>query len=265
MGKTNRVRLRDAREIYLLVGELCELGADLSTWQHRMCERLVEIIPSRTANTGMATISEARAGKMPDSDSDAIATSGYTDRELKDLFRRYWRDEMVWTDPSFCAYMAKSGPGTARRRRELVGDRIWYRSVHYQDYYLPSGVDDCLVSSIVPSRPTGAALMHLNLSRATHDRPYSVRERRMLRLFGREITDLLGVKLVVVRDPDSEGLSPRMRQVLQCLSEGDSEKQVARRLGISPHTVHTYIKQLHRRFGVSSRGELLAASRLWTS
>ncbi|MFP3938616.1 MAG: hypothetical protein ACLFVW_09785 [Phycisphaerae bacterium] len=28
---------------------------------------------------------------------------------------------------------------------------------------------------------------------------------------------------------------------------------------MSPHTVHDHVKRLHRHFGVSSRGELLAA------
>ena len=54
------------------------------------------------------------------------------------------------------------------------------------------------------------------------------------------------------------GLSPRARQTLEALIRGDSEKQVARKLGVSPHTVHVYVKQLYRRFKVSSRGELLS-------
>jgi DNA-binding CsgD family transcriptional regulator len=43
--------------------------------------------------------------------------------------------------------------------------------------------------------------------------------------------------------------------------EGDSEKQVAVRLSFSPYTVHDYVKLLHTRFGVRSRGELLARCR----
>ena len=41
---------------------------------------------------------------------------------------------------------------------------------------------------------------------------------------------------------------------------GDSEKQVAARLGLSRHTVHIYVKHLYKHFGVNSRGELLS---LW--
>jgi DNA-binding NarL/FixJ family response regulator len=53
-------------------------------------------------------------------------------------------------------------------------------------------------------------------------------------------------------------LSPRMEQTLDRLLLGDSEKQIANRLGLSRHTVHVYVKALYRGFGVSSRGELLA-------
>lgn len=54
------------------------------------------------------------------------------------------------------------------------------------------------------------------------------------------------------------GLSPRMRQTLQFLLAGDSEKQIANRLHLSPNTVHVYVKALYERHSVSSRGELLA-------
>ena len=54
------------------------------------------------------------------------------------------------------------------------------------------------------------------------------------------------------------GLPPRQKQTLQRLLAGDSEKQIALRLEVSPHTVHVYVKQLYRRFEVNSRGELLS-------
>jgi DNA-binding CsgD family transcriptional regulator len=54
--------------------------------------------------------------------------------------------------------------------------------------------------------------------------------------------------------------SPRAREVLARLLSGDGEKQIAVGLGISRHTVHVYVKQLYRIFGVCSRPELLS---LW--
>jgi len=53
-------------------------------------------------------------------------------------------------------------------------------------------------------------------------------------------------------------LPQRLRQTLQGLIKGDSEKQIAFGLGISQHTVHVYVKQLYKRLRVSSRGELMA-------
>ena len=50
----------------------------------------------------------------------------------------------------------------------------------------------------------------------------------------------------------------RQRQVLHRLLAGDSDKQVALALDIKQRTVEVYIKQLHRRFEVCSRGELTA-------
>ena len=58
--------------------------------------------------------------------------------------------------------------------------------------------------------------------------------------------------------PSDPALSPRLRQTLDRLLAGDSEKQIAGRLKLSPNTVHVYVKALYRRFDVCSRGELLS-------
>jgi DNA-binding CsgD family transcriptional regulator len=55
-----------------------------------------------------------------------------------------------------------------------------------------------------------------------------------------------------------ESLPKRQREVLTLLSRGESNKEIARTLGISCHTVNDYTKALYRRFGVSGRNELLA-------
>jgi DNA-binding NarL/FixJ family response regulator len=60
------------------------------------------------------------------------------------------------------------------------------------------------------------------------------------------------------RTIDVPRLSPRLRQTLVGLLAGRAEKQIARDLSISRHTVHVYVKNLYKRFEVASRGELLA-------
>jgi DNA-binding NarL/FixJ family response regulator len=52
-------------------------------------------------------------------------------------------------------------------------------------------------------------------------------------------------------------LSPRLRETLDCLLQGQSEKEAAEQLQLSPATIHQYVIALYRRFGVASRGQLL--------
>jgi DNA-binding NarL/FixJ family response regulator len=63
---------------------------------------------------------------------------------------------------------------------------------------------------------------------------------------------------MTVLEAELNRLPPRLRQTMHSLLAGDSEKQAAAKLGVSPHTVHVYVKTLYRRYKVSSRGELLS-------
>jgi DNA-binding CsgD family transcriptional regulator len=98
----------------------------------------------------------------------------------------------------------------------------------------------------------------MGLNRPQGDRPFGPRQRRLLHRCAVEFVPLLGTRLAPGTAPSVSRLAPRQRQVLLCFFEGDSEKQAAARLGIARDTVHEYVRRLHRAFGVSSRGELLA-------
>ena len=65
-------------------------------------------------------------------------------------------------------------------------------------------------------------------------------------------------KAIGREDVEQFDLAPRVRQTLERLLAGDSEKQIAVWMGVSPHTVHCYVKALYRSYEVSSRGELLS-------
>lgn len=61
----------------------------------------------------------------------------------------------------------------------------------------------------------------------------------------------------LVDEPTVE-LTPREIEVLTALGNGLSNKEAARRLGISPHTVKFHIESLFRKLGASSRAEAVA-------
>jgi DNA-binding NarL/FixJ family response regulator len=52
-----------------------------------------------------------------------------------------------------------------------------------------------------------------------------------------------------------ESLSPREYQVLELLAEGHLYKQIAIKLGLTPETVHEYVKSIYKKLHVHSRTE----------
>jgi DNA-binding NarL/FixJ family response regulator len=53
--------------------------------------------------------------------------------------------------------------------------------------------------------------------------------------------------------PPPDGLSPRELQVLRLLASGESNSQIARRLGLSTHTVERHVANLYRKIGARGR------------
>jgi DNA-binding NarL/FixJ family response regulator len=60
--------------------------------------------------------------------------------------------------------------------------------------------------------------------------------------------------------PAANQLSDRERQVLRQISDGLTHGQIATRLGISPHTVDTYVKRMRQKLGARNRAELIRAA-----
>lgn len=56
-------------------------------------------------------------------------------------------------------------------------------------------------------------------------------------------------------------LTPREREILAALLRGESNKQIARDLGLAEQTVKNHLSQLYEKFGVSSRLELAIQAR----
>lgn len=56
----------------------------------------------------------------------------------------------------------------------------------------------------------------------------------------------------------TEDLSPREKEVLDCLSQGFLYKEIAEKLGISYETVHTYIRRIYEKLQVRTRTEAVA-------
>ena len=60
----------------------------------------------------------------------------------------------------------------------------------------------------------------------------------------------------------SLGLSPREVEILDALASGDSNKELARRFGISPNTVKTHVARIYEKLGVSRRVQAIEKARM---
>lgn len=58
-----------------------------------------------------------------------------------------------------------------------------------------------------------------------------------------------------------DDLTPRQREVLQCLTAGMSRSQIAAKLLLSPHTVRTHVQEVLRKAGVHSTLAAIAKAR----
>ncbi len=64
-----------------------------------------------------------------------------------------------------------------------------------------------------------------------------------------------------VRPPGPDLLTPREADVLELLQEGRTNGEIAHRLSVGVETVRTHARNIYRKLGVSSRGELARLTR----
>ena len=155
---------------------------------------------------------------------------------------------------SVCCHAARQEIFTYSSRF-MVTDEGSYSTGDYQPFAVRLRVNDLIHS--VRLFPDGTAHL-LGFHRVSRDTPFSAYDCFVVHLIATEVRWLLN------QDPDDEaakpasGISRRLSEVLLLLLAGDSKKQIAHKLELSYHTVDDYVKQLHDRYEVQSRGELLA-------
>lgn len=249
------VHIDDARFVADLMSrarvasDLYEQRADL------ILEALAARLGTKLAVLGMIRLVPGAPAPEP---LHARRLSSMSADELRAL-HEYYTDMSAVPDPALVGcltWMAGNFSPISVLRRDLVPDDVWYASDHVINCRRPGGVDDELLAG-APAGPTG--LYYATSFHKALDAPaFSERDRDMIFLLVSSIAWLFqdlsleqeGVSLL-------SSLTPKMQLSLAAMLAGDSEKQAARRLGLTAHTIHQHVKRLHRHFKVTSRGELL--------
>lgn len=245
----DQLKLSDVRKAFRLVGEVRELGSDPQRWRPHMVLALRKLV-----------------------NADVVVSSEIHFRKLKTTGKMKVFDIGWGSEPDGKVWQINT------EREDEEPENFWLAMAtpveRRQDE--PTGDEDDGDAELVPVRPTqdvhggrylilsqyglphAGVVDQLGLHRAWDDEPFTTAEHKLVRLFHVELGRLWKKDAIRRAKDPATALPPRLTQTLNELLAGSSEKQIAHKLELSRHTIHNYVKALHQRFGVSSRGELLA-------
>jgi DNA-binding CsgD family transcriptional regulator len=193
-----------------------------------------------------------RAGAMPEFlEVEDIGWANTTDR---DRVYQYVKTTPLDADPLVASILESPGRLVTMARPDAMSTRDWALSEVRNDVHRPSGIDEALLS-VHREAPEGRARV-IVLKRAWGEPPFAGEERELVDIVQLEWTWLFGPS--ATRAEVAGEWSRREQETLDLLLTGASEKLIAHKLGLSPHTVHDYVKIIYRKAGVASRAELMA-------
>jgi len=267
MTKTKSVRLPDVLALLRLSHELHEVKGDRAGRARHLLESLNDLVGAQVSF--LLDVQDFHPAGQPR--CLGWEHAGYLSEEGWQVISSDPMDNVDSQGPVVTAVFQSPETRCTRLRQQAVPDNVWYRSDFAHNLNRVMGIDSVIFAKIQVD--PGGRCMLIGLHRGFGDRQFGERELTLIDLVGREFdwffrSLALPPVLIGLRPADcgvsvqglpeaGEGLSRQLRRTLERLLAGDSEKEAAYRLGLSPHTVHDYVKRLHKLFGVSSRSELL--------
>lgn len=251
MARSARPRASDLRAVARLSHECRDLGDDAAAWRRHLVRGLDRLVGASLAQTGDGRLTPAggAAGEFL-----YLGVEAGDPAALRCMAEQLARS--AYYNPIFGPYLREQARenGVCRTRPELVADAAWYGSAYFE-LHRALGADATLYCNWL--LPTGETSV-LALGRPVGEPDFSDRQKAVVAAAHALVAPLIGGPLARFSDPSPSALPPRARQVLRCLLDGDGDKLIAARLGVTRAAVNQHVKRIFRHFGVASRAELLA-------
>jgi DNA-binding CsgD family transcriptional regulator len=157
------------------------------------------------------------------------------------------------------SYYQATGDGQTRRISDFLSDRQFRSLGLYHDFYRRCGVEYQAALG-VPAADGGLIGIALNRQR----RDFTAEDLELLDLLRTHVGQAAEIALLTRPGPDSAGhplLTPRQSRILQLVADGQSDRGIARTLGISTRTVQAHLQHTYRALDVTSRTEAIARLR----
>ena len=215
---------------------------------------LVDLLDSRN---GFAVIFD---GYRPDEETaiSRLTLSSHQDASMLRISEDWGRRSQFSEDPMIAETwgVRKNYHTFAHSQRLQVGDPPYARM--YEEFWVPVRAQDTMVSYF--RYPNCDKIRGCALHRTRGQKHFALRDRRLAQLFTRELYLLYregGLEAPGLLD----ALPPRLQTLAPLLLTHLGQKQIAAQLGLSYHTVRSYVKELYDLMQVGSREELAAKLR----
>jgi DNA-binding CsgD family transcriptional regulator len=249
MGKSTRVRLSDIRHVYRIINEIVELGDDPDAWRAHLVEELLHFFHFQYSVSFVVPL------PMDTSNLSAVKAC---ERGLDEAGLRIWSEYGcrgdLSSDPCTPAIASRAGRPFTAVRPMLVDDHQWYQSPFYNEHRHQTRSDDLLISML--PMPQIGILHTISGDRARGSPPMGRREVVCCSLIHQELARKWQRMLAHTTQIEKR-LPRRLAELLGHLRGPDSEKQIALKMGLSPHTIHNHVRRLYAKFDVASRAELM--------
>lgn len=251
MGFTRTVRASDVVRILRIQAELQEMTGDFDASMHYALESTCRLLGAQVGAVAFAEQFNQQPGSKPRY-LRAWEGGWMGNAERAEYFRYLAGDHSA--DACVPKLAATRGKLVTRYRQQLVPDNEWYKLENVNESRRAARVDHVLYS-LYRTDEKGNGIV-FGLHRPWGDRrAFGEQERTLLQLLHRAIVPQLCKRNEARAIPE---LTPRQQETLTLLLQGLPDKQIARQLRISIHTVHDHVKEIYRRLEVTSRPELLA-------
>lgn len=192
---------------------------------------------------------------------------GYWQPKELGALQDYFEDVEQYPDPHFSKLrrMPLNREPFCHRREDLVPDTEWYDSEFYKKFRILAQQDATILATIPAVNEEGIPLADdsvysLCFCREIGAAPFTEAQRDLALYLLMVLGPLLHRLWFSTPSADAMlilDLPLRLRRVVSCLMNGDTEKRAAQRLGLSHHTVHSYVRELYELVGVRTRAELM--------